>query len=179
MNSRIDIENIKTLIEKYHECETTVAEEKFLAEYFNSSDVADELKQYKQYFCETFEVLDDTEFCNIKSENKQENKQELRSRIGEERVYFVKHWKKFASIAAVAVLLLAVSSPIKEKIELQRQFKGSYIKVNGKKIYDYKKIREAYLSNEKLVAQIHNEANEILNEIKENKKEYEEIISYR
>lgn len=175
MNSRIDIENIKTLIEKYHECETTVAEEKFLAEYFNSSDVADELKQYKQYFCETFEVLDDTEFCNIKSENKQETK----SKIGEGRVYFVKHWKKFASIAAVAVLLLAVSSPIKEQIELQRQFKGSYIKVNGKKIYDYKKIREAYLNNEKLVAQIHNEANEILNEIKENKKEYEEIISYR
>jgi|GEM_PF-3911985 len=169
MNSRIDIENIKTLIEKYHECETTVAEEKFLAEYLNSSEVAEELKQYQQYFCETFEVLENAEFCNIKSESK----------IGEGKVYFVKHWKKIASIAAVAVLLLAVSSPIKEKIELQQQFKGSYIKVNGKKIYDYKKIREAYLSNEKLIAQIHNEANEILNEIKENKKEYEEIISYR
>lgn len=44
------VEKIKILLEKYFEGETSLEEEMLLSEYFNSSEVASELKQYQSLF---------------------------------------------------------------------------------------------------------------------------------
>ena len=44
------LDRIETLLEKYFEAETSIAEEKELKEYFTSSDVAQHLQQYKSIF---------------------------------------------------------------------------------------------------------------------------------
>lgn len=45
-----NINEINALLDKYWECETTVAEENMLKQYFSNSDVAEELKAYIPYF---------------------------------------------------------------------------------------------------------------------------------
>ena len=46
----MELDNIKSLLEKYFEAETTIAEEIELKSYFSSSNVAPELEQYKPMF---------------------------------------------------------------------------------------------------------------------------------
>jgi len=46
----MELDNIKSLLEKYFEAETTIAEENELKSYFSSSNVAPELEQYKPMF---------------------------------------------------------------------------------------------------------------------------------
>ena len=44
------LDRIENLLEKYFEAETCIAEEKELKDYFNSSDVAPSMEQYKPLF---------------------------------------------------------------------------------------------------------------------------------
>jgi len=46
----MELDNIKSLLEKYFEAETTIAEENELRNYFSSTDVDPELEQYKPMF---------------------------------------------------------------------------------------------------------------------------------
>lgn len=46
----MELSNIKTLLDKYLEAETTLAEEKVLETYFLSDNVAPELEEYKPLF---------------------------------------------------------------------------------------------------------------------------------
>lgn len=46
----MDYKNIPEIVARYWEGETTLAEETFLKEYFNSEEVTDEMKSYQSYF---------------------------------------------------------------------------------------------------------------------------------
>ncbi len=82
---------IETLLEKYFEAETTIAEEKQLQEYFNSEGVAQHLMQYKDMFC----------FYSVARQEKPERQVPLKP---------AKRHAGWLSLAASVVVLLGVGT---------------------------------------------------------------------
>ncbi len=71
----MELDNIKSLLEKYFEAETTIAEENDLRSYFSSSDVAPELEQYKPIFAYFLEAKNEqpNHQATIRKSNKRKN----------------------------------------------------------------------------------------------------------
>jgi hypothetical protein len=87
----MEFNKIETIIEKYFQGETTIAEEKELKKYFSSPNVAQHLEQYKPMF---------GYFSQVKE---QKSKQEIPLKTNKRNVAWL-------SIAASAVVLLGIGT---------------------------------------------------------------------
>lgn len=100
-------ENIKILLDKYWEGETTQSEEKALQNYFTNGVVADELKEYQEYFASIKNLsqyqlpnnFDDKVLASIKPKSKFE------------RLTIIKNLLAAASVAAVFIVVSLIYWP--------------------------------------------------------------------
>ena len=119
--------NIKELLQKYFDGETSLAEEHILQEYFAQAEIAEDLKQYKPMF-ECFAGLEAETLPNPAFD------EEFRKKVSVHRkhhglVYHISLW----SSAAAACVVLAMGSIY----YVERQ--NNYMIVNGKRINDPEK----------------------------------------
>ena len=121
------MDNIKELLQKYFDGETSLAEESILQEYFAQTEVAEDLKQYKPLFA-CFAGLEAETLTNEAFEA------EFRQKVNSHHkhhglVYHISLW----SSAAAACVILAMGSIY----YIERQ--NNYMIVNGKRINDPEK----------------------------------------
>jgi len=121
------MDNIKGLLQKYFDGATSLGEEETLKNYFVSSDVADELRQYIPLFVSFSEIrsekLSDGQF------EKNFKKRVALSHKSRGWVYHVALW----SSAAAACVVLAMGAIY----YVERQ--NNYMIVNGKRVNDPEK----------------------------------------
>ncbi|MGO4820956.1 MULTISPECIES: hypothetical protein [unclassified Flavobacterium] len=103
----MELNNIDSILEKYLQGETSVAEEKELKVYFNSSDVAPHLKQYQPMFI-YFSQAKEQKFTQV-----------LPLETKKSKVVWL-------SIAASAVVLLGIGSYLFMAEPLQKRDLGTY-----------------------------------------------------
>lgn len=73
----MELHKIESLLEKYFEAETSIAEENELKDYFSSSDVAQHLEQYKPlfgYFAQAKEQKSEQLLLFVSEQHKKSNK---------------------------------------------------------------------------------------------------------
>lgn len=96
----MELSNIKTLLDKYLEAETTLAEEKVLETYFLSDNVAPELEEYKPLFSffERERGIETSEKIDFKMPFKVEQKSSKR--------FLLYKWSGIAASVAILVSVL-------------------------------------------------------------------------
>ncbi|GAT62991.1 hypothetical protein [Paludibacter jiangxiensis] len=121
------MDNIKELLQKYFEGDTSLAEENLLQQYFAQTEIAEDLKQYKPLF-ECFAGLEAETLPN--SAFDEDFKQKVTPRRKHHGlVYHISVW----SSAAAACVILAMGSIY----YIERQ--NNYMIVNGKRVNDPEK----------------------------------------
>ena len=139
-----DIVEIRTLIERFFEGETTLEEEHWLYDYFKQTkDLPGELETYREMFLGFDAIaLNDTASPVI---NKVENEVPLTAReisVSPTPPKYRSLWKQVAGIAAmIAVIVGSVwAYRAYESMKLQSIYGGSYMIVDGKRIDNLREI---------------------------------------
>lgn len=117
------IENIKALIEKFFDGDTTAQEEEMLYSFFNSKRVPKELEKYRETL---------TAFGLISR------------KAATAHVRHTRMWRIVASAAAAVMLLFGVVAYLNfhEEQVLAANYGGSYVIVNGHRTDDLKAIKK-------------------------------------
>ncbi len=124
-----DISQIRSLIDRFMEAETSIAEEKRLSDYFASGNVAEELLPYREMF---------GWYDSLSQESNPDTgrQPEKATRM---RILPLKLWQ-WASIAAMTALLFTAGLYLRTSAEdindTYLAYQGSYIVRDGKKITD-------------------------------------------
>ncbi|MFA4046340.1 hypothetical protein HPS54_05835 [Prevotella sp. PCHR] len=126
MKSDMNDMMIRTLIEKFFDGATSIAEEQALYEYFGSDNVSAEFVQYRELFC-SFRST------GIPDTDTSVRKKPLMARTGRAVVGVM--------AAAVAAFGFFLIKDISHERHLTRIYGGSYIIVNGERIDDLSEIK--------------------------------------
>ncbi len=142
----MSIDDVKILIDRFFEGETTLAEERLIYEFFQGDDVPEELMPYKDMFNGLqLAQLPEMPKLEISSEHS--------------KVVRLNYRKIIYAVAASILLAIGVTFAwhFHEEKQLMARYEGSYVIENGQRIDDLTKIKpqiQVALSN---AAQIESE----------------------
>lgn len=124
------MEEIKILIEKFLDGETTLAEETTLYRFFQSGQVPSELRPYRMMFNDYAELPS----CNTNRDVKREPRRiDYRHR---------NHWLRIVVAASLLLLIGAfVGFYLHREQMVAQTYAGSYMIVDGKRIDNWQKIK--------------------------------------
>ena len=139
-----ELVEIKALIERFFEGDTTLAEEQWLYDYFKQTqDLPEELEAYR----DTFLDFDAIALVDSSSNEVGVSAQEISLPVVEQSVMstppkYHGWWRQVAGIAAmVAVVIGGVwTYQNYQDIQLEKMYGGSYMIVDGKRIDDLRQI---------------------------------------
>ena len=119
-----EVEEIKTLMDKFLQAETSLEEEYRLYTYFSCGDIAEELLPFKP-------MMEDYAAILYKAEKPESHEVKLR---------FM--WRWLVGAAAVMLLVLSVRWGYQAHVnsQLDNLYRGSYVIVNGERIDNLKQI---------------------------------------
>ena len=116
-----EIIKIKALLERYYEGESTDSDEQCLYEYFNSNNIADELKPYRSIFV----------YLQYEKEHQSDQYNLESAAIIEPAVPFRPNKWQLMAIAAAACLLAFIFLPREKQSSSKYLCSGTYVMVDG------------------------------------------------
>lgn len=124
--------HMENLIGKFFEGKTSNDEEKELWLYFSGDNIPDHLQEYREFFSYYRQDFM-TEIGNIKPVLIQDKRKTKRARIG-----------RIITVAAVAAILVfaVIFTFTKSSVNGFEPYEGSYMVINGEKIYDIELIKQ-------------------------------------
>lgn len=163
---KTEITHIEELIEKFFEGKTSNREEKKLWSYFSGEDIPDHLKQHKSFFLYYGNGFM-TEVEGIKQSSMENPLKRGRVKV-----------MTIAVSTVAAVLILAVISPVFYKPSGDRfdPYEGSYMLVNGEKIYNLELIKQQAKEIQMMAATREKEYREIYSQSESKRNELQDIM---
>lgn len=121
-------EEIKRLVDRFFDGETTVKEERKLYTYFQNAEIPENLLEYREMFLDMAAV--DTEFVAMQTRKP--------------KFKFLPVWSRIAIGTAAMIAIVFGATLFVNHIEenkLENLYGGSYVIVNGQRIDDLRKIK--------------------------------------
>lgn len=139
-----DIAEIKTLIERFFEGDTSLEEERWLYDYFKQTkDLPEELERYRETFLD-FDAIIQTEVPSPQVETKSQTiiMPQVEHSVSTTPPKYYRLWRRMAGIAAMVTIVIGVGWGYRtyESRMLEQLYGGSYMIVNGERIDDLRKI---------------------------------------
>ena len=139
-----DIAEIKTLIERFFEGDTSLEEERWLYDYFKQTkDLPEELETYRETFLD-FDAIILTEVPSPQVETKAQTifMPQAEQSVSTTPPKYYRLWRRMAGIAAMVAIVIGVAWGYRtyESRMLEQLYGGSYMIVNGERIDDLRKI---------------------------------------
>lgn len=160
-------EEIKRLVDRFFDGETTVKEERKLYAYFQNAEIPESLQEYREMFLDMAAV--DTEFMAMQTRKP--------------KFKFLPVWSRIAIGTAAMIAIVFGATLFVNHIEenkLANLYGGSYVIVNGQRIDDLRKIKntinETLSDAEKLENKVANlqTIDDVENEVLQNVKDLQQ-----
>lgn len=139
-----DIVEIKTLIERFFEGDTTLAEEQWLYDYFKQTkELPEELEAYRETFLGFDAIcLSDAPSAEITMVEPKESLPISEQAVSSTPPKYRGWWKTMVGIAAMIAIVVGSVWTFQtyQRIQLQNIYGGSYMIVDGKRIDNLREI---------------------------------------